>query len=104
MGTRLAADNHSCEDVDECAQNNAGCSHTCLNTLGRAFCLCPIGFMLGADWKTCYGKKRCHILVLIHLPSIWVHNNMCIVFLGFGLDITYNNNDIQPIQFPISYF
>ena len=58
MGTRLAADNHTCEDVDECSQNNAGCSHTCLNTLGRAFCLCPSGFMLGTDWKTCYGKTN----------------------------------------------
>lgn len=82
MGTRLAADNHTCEDVDECSQNNAGCSHTCLNTLGRAFCLCPSGFMLGIDWKTCYGKTRCHILVLIYLRSIWVHDNTC-MFLGF---------------------
>ena len=52
----MAADNHTCEDLDECARNNAGCSHTCLNTLGRAFCLCPPGFMLGTDWKTCHGK------------------------------------------------
>lgn len=59
VGTRLAADNHTCEDVDECAQNNAGCSHTCLNTLGRAFCLCPSGFVLGTDWKTCHDIDEC---------------------------------------------
>jgi hypothetical protein len=64
VGTRLAADNHTCEDVDECAQNNAGCSHTCLNTLGRAFCLCPSGFMLATDWKTCHGKTSYQMLVL----------------------------------------
>jgi hypothetical protein len=57
VGTSLAADNHTCQDVDECTHDNAGCSHTCLNTLGRAFCLCPPGFMLGADWKTCHGKS-----------------------------------------------
>lgn len=60
IGTRLAADKHTCQDVDECAHNNAGCSHACLNTLGRAFCLCPAGFMLGTDWKTCHGKTSYH--------------------------------------------
>ncbi|PNF18498.1 hypothetical protein B7P43_G09032 [Cryptotermes secundus] len=40
-------------DTDECAINNGGCSHTCQNTLGGANCLCPPGFMLGNDWKTC---------------------------------------------------
>lgn len=34
-GTRLADDRHSCEDLDECLINNGGCSHTCLNTLGK---------------------------------------------------------------------
>ncbi|XP_069686291.1 uncharacterized protein [Periplaneta americana] len=58
-GTRLAGDNHTCEDLDECARSNAGCSHTCLNTLGRAFCLCPPGFMLGTDWKTCHDIDEC---------------------------------------------
>ncbi|PSN38013.1 hypothetical protein C0J52_19289 [Blattella germanica] len=58
-GTRLSVDNHTCEDLDECARNNAGCSHTCLNTLGRAFCLCPPGFMLGTDWKTCHDIDEC---------------------------------------------
>ena len=39
----------------ECGADNAGCSHTCLITMGRAFCLCPVGFMLEDDWKTCQG-------------------------------------------------
>lgn len=34
-GTQLAADGHSCDDVDECLNDNGGCSHTCLNTLGK---------------------------------------------------------------------
>lgn len=45
----------SCIDIDECAINNGGCSHTCQNTLGGANCLCPPSFMLGNDWKTCKG-------------------------------------------------
>ncbi|XP_061501161.1 uncharacterized protein LOC1276382 isoform X2 [Anopheles gambiae] len=58
-GTRLAPDGHSCEDIDECTVNNGGCSHTCLNTLGRAFCVCPEGYMLDEDWKTCVDVDEC---------------------------------------------
>uniref|UniRef100_A0A182FCC0 Uncharacterized protein n=1 Tax=Anopheles albimanus TaxID=7167 RepID=A0A182FCC0_ANOAL len=58
-GTRLAADGHTCEDIDECTVNNGGCSHTCLNTLGRAFCVCPEGYMLDEDWKTCVDVDEC---------------------------------------------
>lgn len=55
-GYKLGADNHTCEDVDECAENNAGCSHTCLNTPGSVYCLCPDGYTLAEDWKKCYGN------------------------------------------------
>ncbi|XP_055612375.1 uncharacterized protein LOC129758780 [Uranotaenia lowii] len=58
-GTRLGEDGHSCKDIDECTVNNGGCSHTCLNTLGRAFCVCPEGFMLDDDWKTCVDIDEC---------------------------------------------
>lgn len=56
-GHKLAADNHTCEDIDECSTNNGGCSHVCLNTPGSAFCLCPDGFYLTNDWKTCQGNR-----------------------------------------------
>jgi len=46
----------SCVDVDECTTNKGGCSHICHNTLGGAHCLCPRGFMLGNDWKSCKGS------------------------------------------------
>ncbi|XP_022918534.2 signal peptide, CUB and EGF-like domain-containing protein 3 [Onthophagus taurus] len=57
-GTKLAEDKHSCEDIDECL-NNFGCSHDCINTLGRAYCLCPDGMVLGPDWKTCFDLDEC---------------------------------------------
>lgn len=54
----LAADNHTCVHIGPCSVNNAGCSHTCLSTMGRVFCLCPDGFMLEDDWKTCQGERQ----------------------------------------------
>ena len=54
-GTMLADDKHNCKDVDECAKNNGGCSHICLNTFGQIFCSCPTGYLLDMDWKTCKG-------------------------------------------------
>ncbi|KAL6257191.1 hypothetical protein P5V15_012120 [Pogonomyrmex californicus] len=60
----LAADNHTCErdrHIGPCSVNNAGCSHTCLSTMGRVFCLCPDGFMLEDDWKTCQDVDECSV-------------------------------------------
>ncbi|XP_038117535.1 multiple epidermal growth factor-like domains protein 6 isoform X3 [Culex quinquefasciatus] len=57
-GTRLAVNGHSCEDdAGECPK--AGCSHQCLSTMGRPFCLCPVGLHLGDDWKTCEDINEC---------------------------------------------
>ncbi|VEN39942.1 unnamed protein product, partial [Callosobruchus maculatus] len=54
-GTRLAKDQHTCADVNECTEGTAGCSHSCINAKGNAFCTCPLGMELGEDWKTCKG-------------------------------------------------
>ncbi|KAH0539302.1 hypothetical protein KQX54_003778 [Cotesia glomerata] len=60
-GTILSTDNHTCGNASPCAINNAGCSHTCLSTKGRVFCLCPDGFMLQDDWKTCQDIDECAV-------------------------------------------
>ncbi|KZC05386.1 Matrilin-2 [Dufourea novaeangliae] len=59
LDTVLSPDNHSCQDAGPCSVNNAGCSHTCLSTMGRVFCLCPDGFILEDDWKTCQDVDEC---------------------------------------------
>ncbi|KAM5245526.1 thrombomodulin [Ctenodactylus gundi] len=43
-GYRLAADGHSCEDVDDCAQEPRVCQQRCVNTEGGFDCLCDEGF------------------------------------------------------------
>ncbi|XP_033230539.1 uncharacterized protein LOC117181711 [Belonocnema kinseyi] len=60
-GTILSPDNHTCHEEGPCSINNAGCSHTCLSTMGRVFCLCPDGFMLEDDWKTCQDVNECAV-------------------------------------------
>lgn len=48
------------KDVDECANYNGGCAHTCNNEPGTYRCTCDTGFKLGADGKVCTGKKHSH--------------------------------------------
>ncbi|XP_023231808.1 fibrillin-1-like [Centruroides sculpturatus] len=60
-GTILGPNNHTCEDIDECKENNFGCSHICHNAYGKAFCSCPVGFILDNDDKTCIDYNECEI-------------------------------------------
>lgn len=43
-GYKLAADRHSCEDVDDCTQVPGVCQQRCVNTNGGFECLCDEGY------------------------------------------------------------
>lgn len=43
-------------DEDECAVNNGGCSHKCLNTEGSYECVCPKGFKVQYNQRVCVGE------------------------------------------------
>ena len=42
-------------DINECDDNNGGCSQLCNNTEGSYVCLCNSGYVLDSDGKTCLG-------------------------------------------------
>ncbi|XP_061421245.1 bone morphogenetic protein 1-like [Lethenteron reissneri] len=44
---------HFFSDKDECSQDNGGCQHDCINTLGSYSCQCRNGFMLHENGHDC---------------------------------------------------
>ena len=46
---------HCSTDIDECAEVNGGCQHTCVNTEGSFLCDCDDGYELDSDGLGCNG-------------------------------------------------
>ena len=42
-------------DTNECAKQNGGCSHVCVNDIGSYHCVCPSGYRIAPDGHTCQG-------------------------------------------------
>uniref|UniRef100_A0A915AMY7 EGF-like calcium-binding domain-containing protein n=1 Tax=Parascaris univalens TaxID=6257 RepID=A0A915AMY7_PARUN len=57
----LTYDGKTCEDIDECVANNAGCEHVCNNEAGGYSCSCEGGFLLAPDKHSCYDVNECLI-------------------------------------------
>ena len=43
-------------DINECHQNNGGCSDFCDNIIGSYYCSCGTGYLLDAAKHNCTGK------------------------------------------------
>ncbi|XP_051663785.1 hemicentin-2 [Manacus candei] len=49
--------NGTCTDLDECQSNQ--CQHECRNSPGSYHCLCPPGYQLLSNGKTCHDTDEC---------------------------------------------
>lgn len=49
----------ACSDYDECAVNNGGCEHNCVNSQGSYQCTCNPGFKLQANGHGCEDVNEC---------------------------------------------
>lgn len=59
-----------CTDIDEC-ENRDTCQHECKNTFGSYQCICPPGYQLMLNGKTCQGEKTLgHLLLQLNVKWI----------------------------------
>ncbi|XP_073195438.1 EGF-containing fibulin-like extracellular matrix protein 1 isoform X2 [Lepidochelys kempii] len=57
-GFQLAANNHTCVDIDECRTSSYICQYQCVNEPGKFSCICPEGYqVVGA--RTCQDINEC---------------------------------------------
>ena len=70
---RLNGDTFECEDIDECAVENGGCHHTCVNTPGGVDCRSTFRFASLWNWISILGPWHLCLppLVLIAGEHWW---------------------------------
>lgn len=60
-GFKLSDDKTRCIDINECAEQDRICDHTCQNLWGSFRCICRPGFTLAKDNRTCVDINECEM-------------------------------------------
>ena len=90
-GASLAEDGHTCQSPEGCHNQNGGCSHQCIDSYSQVFCLCPEGYSLASDWKTC--QARCRKIYEIRRKISWFRTN--IFWSGIPWPRDHKNTNIK---------
>ena len=67
-------------DIDECIENNGGCEHNCINTIGSYNCSCNSGYGLGNDSHMCEGMYMYAVFVCVCI-CVSVSVCMCVLYI-----------------------
>ncbi|XP_060069782.1 hemicentin-1-like [Ylistrum balloti] len=59
LGMHYIPSQHTCLDVDECAEDPGICQHKCINTEGSFKCACPKGYKVSRNARKCIDINEC---------------------------------------------
>jgi fibulin 1/2 len=71
-------------DINECVEDPPVCSHQCRNVKGSFKCLCPRGYVLLEDGRTCSGMCSCTGFFCLLVCSVHVSVITSVHTCGFG--------------------